>query len=209
MADNVVVLEPGDIRAQKIAKAMGSPTAGDILQLLAEKSQSLSDITERLSLPMNTVKYHIDNLVDAGIIAVADTRYSVKGRTVKIYSLTDQLLIVAPRRSDIRSMLTKYAALFGIVTVASLGISSILPLLTTGSTNELAFTAAAPSVSDANGGREGSREVVLQSMKTTADTFAGGVPAAGIDPSLAFFCGGLMVIMVLLCYEAWLWKKRG
>jgi len=207
MADNVVVLEPGDIRAQKIAKAMGSPTAGDILQLLAEKPQSLSDITERLSLPMNTAKYHIENLIDAGVIAVADTRYSVKGRTVKIYSLTDQLLIVAPRRSDIRSMLTKYAALFGVVAVASLGISSILPLLSTGSTNEIAFTAAAPTVSDATGGA-GSREVVLQSMKTTADTFA-GVPAAGIDPSLAFFCGGLMVIMVLLCYEAWLWKKRG
>ena len=206
MADNVVVLEPGDIRAQKIAKAMGSPTAGDILQLLAEKPQSLSDITERLALPMNTAKYHIENLVDAGVIAVADTRYSVKGRTVKIYSLTDQLLIVAPRKSDIRSMLTKYAALFGIVAVASLGISSILPLLLTGSTNEIAFPAAAPTISDATGGA-GSREVVLQSMKTTADTYA-GVPAAGIDPSLAFFCGGLLVIIVLLCYEAWFWKKR-
>jgi len=207
MADNVVVLEPGDIRAQKIAKAMGSPTAGDILQLLAEKPQSLSDITERLSLPMNTAKYHIENLIDAGVIAVADTRYSVKGRTVKIYSLTDQLLIVAPRRADIRSMLTKYAALFGIVAVASLGISSILPLLSTGSTNEAVFAATAPTVSDATGGA-GSREVALQSMKMSSDTFAGGVPAAGIDPSLAFFCGGLMVIMILLCYEAWLWKKR-
>ena len=207
MADNVVVLEPGDIRAQKIAKAMGSPTAGDILQLLAEKPRSLSDITERLALPMNTAKYHIDNLIDAGVIAVTDTKYSVKGRTVKIYSLTDQLLIVAPRRADIRSMLTKYAALFGIVAVASLGISSILPLLSTGSTSKIAFTAAAPSVSDAAGEVQ-SREVVLQSMKTTADTYA-GVPAAGIDPTLAFFCGGLLVILVLLCYEAWLWKKSG
>jgi len=207
MADNVVVLEPGDIRAQKIAKAMGSPTAGDILQLLAEKPRSLSDITERLALPMNTAKYHIDNLIDAGVIAVTDTKYSVKGRTVKIYSLTDQLLIVAPRRADIRSVLTKYAALFGIVAVASLGISSILPLLSTGSSSEIAFTTAAPSVSDATGDVP-SREVVLQSMKTTADMYA-GVPAAGIDPTLAFFCGGLLVILVLLCYEAWLWKKSG
>jgi len=36
MADNVLVLEPGDERAQKIAKAMASPMAGDILQLLAD-----------------------------------------------------------------------------------------------------------------------------------------------------------------------------
>lgn len=204
MTDNVVVLEPGDIRAQKIAKAMGSPTAGDILQLLAEKPQSLTDITERLSLPMNTVKYHVENLIDAGVIAVAETRYSVKGRTIKIYSLTDQLLIVAPRRSDIRSMLTKYAALFGIVAVTSLGISSILPLLSMGSANEAVMTAAAPAVYDRS--IEGGQGVVLQSMKTTSDTF-GGMPSAGIDPALAFFCGGLMVVLILLCYEAWLWKK--
>jgi DNA-binding transcriptional ArsR family regulator len=205
MAENVVVLEPGDLRAQKIAKAMGSPTAGEILHLLAENPQSLSDITDRLSLPMNTVKYHVENLIDAGVIAVADTRYSVKGRTIKIYSLTDQLLIVAPRRSDIRSMLTKYAALFGIVAVASLGISSILPLLSTGSTNEEIMTAAAPAVSDRSIGA--GQEVVLQSMKATSDTF-GGIPPIGIDPALAFFCGGLMVVLILLCYEAWLWKKR-
>ena len=36
MADNVVLLEPGDERAQKIAKAMGSQTASDILQLLSD-----------------------------------------------------------------------------------------------------------------------------------------------------------------------------
>jgi hypothetical protein len=28
------------------------------------------------------------------------------------------------------------------------------------------------------------------------------------DLALAFFCGGAFVIFVLLCYEAYLWKKR-
>lgn len=210
MAENVLVLEPGDERAQKIAKAMGSPTAGEILQLLAEKPQSLTDITERLSLPMNTAKYHVENLLDAGVISVADTKYSVKGRTVKIYTLTDQLLIVAPRRSDIRALLTKYAALFGIVAVASLGISSLLPLLSSpGEINGMAFAAQAPSPTmapdHATGGA--ARDVVAYSMKATAENFGGAPSAAGVDPALAFFCGGLLVIAILLCYEAWLWKK--
>ena len=30
----------------------------------------------------------------------------------------------------------------------------------------------------------------------------------GLDPALAFFLGGLLVIVILLCYEAWLWKKQ-
>ena len=124
-----------------------SQTAGDILQILAEKPESLTDITERLALPMNTAKYHVENLLDAGLIAVADTKYSVKGREVKIYSLTNQLLIVAPRQSDVRSLLLKYASLFGIVALASLAVSSILPLVSTWGTNEAATLAApAPAV---------------------------------------------------------------
>ena len=119
MADNVVFLEPGDERAQKIAKAMGSQTASDILQILGEEPRSLTDITERLNIPMNTAKYHIENLLDAGLIAVAQTKYSIKGREVKIYTLTNQLLVVAPRQSNVRTLLLKYASLFGIVAVCS------------------------------------------------------------------------------------------
>jgi DNA-binding transcriptional ArsR family regulator len=129
MADNVVILEPGDERAQKISKAMASQTASDILQLLAENQKSLTEITERLSIPLTTAKYHIENLLDAGLITVAETRYSVKGREIKIYAVTNQLLIVAPRKSNVRSLLLKYASLFGIVIFGSLVIAIVSPIL--------------------------------------------------------------------------------
>ncbi len=202
MADNVVVMEPGDERAQKIAKAIASPTAGEILQILAENPKSLTDITDRLALPMNTAKYHVDNLLDAGVISVADTKYSVKGREVKIYSLTNQLLIVAPRRSDIRSLLLKYASLFGIVAVASLAVSSILPLVSDWGMHAATVEAPAPAVAGNGAGREAG----MLTLKAGYDGIAAS-PAA-LDPALAFFLGGLLVIFVLVCYEAWLWKKR-
>jgi DNA-binding transcriptional ArsR family regulator len=133
MADNVVFMEPGDERAQKIAKAMGSQTASDILQILGEGPKSLSDITDRLNIPMNTAKYHIENLLDAGLVAVAETKYSVKGREVKIYTLANKLLIVAPRRADARSLLLKYATLFGIVALGTVVISVFTSLFGPGS----------------------------------------------------------------------------
>ena len=129
MADDIVILEPGDERAQKISKAMGSQTASDILRLLAEHQRSLTEITERLAIPLTTAKYHIENLLDAGLISVAETRYSVKGREIKIYSLTNQLLIVAPRTSNVRSLLLKYASLFCIVVLSTLVLSLISPLI--------------------------------------------------------------------------------
>jgi len=62
----VIILEPGDEKAQKIAKAIASRTAGDILQLLKDGNQASTQISEALRIPITTVQYHLENLVDAG-----------------------------------------------------------------------------------------------------------------------------------------------
>ncbi|OPX63787.1 transcriptional regulator [Methanoregula sp. PtaB.Bin085] len=276
MTENVVFLEPGDERAQKIAKAMGSQTASDILQILGEGPKSLTDITERLNIPMNTAKYHVENLLDAGLIAVEQTKYSIKGREVKIYTLTNQLLVVAPRQTNVRSLLLKYASLFGIVALATV-IISVLPTLfgagsmIRGSANTLNMAPEYTMVRETDTGVGAAKaiseavaqnvtrapEVLSAGTKGAADTWAAGnispsilhtaaatvppTPAptalptftptmmppqpvtqaafdgglgtgAGTvfpvpDPALAFFLGGVLVIFILLCYEAWLWKK--
>jgi DNA-binding transcriptional ArsR family regulator len=255
MADNVVFLEPGDERAQKIAKAMGSQTASDILRILGDGPRSLTDVPEQLNIPMNTAKYHIENLLDAGLIAVAQTKYSIKGREVKIYTLTNQLLIVAPRQSNVRSFLLKYASLFGIVAVCSVLISVISPIFGPGSLvrgganmvnrapeytlGQGAGAGAAKAVSESVAqNRTTAPDVLLAGTKGVTDTLAANItpvlvstpsptmmppaptilpgPAesgagavfAGLDPALAFFLGGALVIFLLLCYEGWIWKKH-
>lgn len=264
MADNVVFLEPGDERAQKIAKAMGSQTAGDILQILGEGPRSLTDITGRLNIPMNTAKYHIENLLDAGLIAVAETKYSIKGREVKIYTLANQLLIVAPRRADARSLLLKYATLFGVVALGTVLISVFSPLfgpgsMMRGSANALNVAPPAACQQDGTVAAKGIAESAAQNItagqevmtavtRAAADVWAknvspalattqapvtaampapapagmipgpAGMPPApmdgagavlpGLDPAVAFFLGGALVIFILICYEAWLWKKH-
>lgn len=249
MADNVVILEPGDERAQKISKAMGSQTASDILQILAENQKSLTEITERLSIPLTTAKYHIENLLEAGLISVAETRYSVKGREIKIYSLTNQLLIVAPRTSNVRSLLLKYASLFCIVILGTLAVSVLSPLflqdiISGGSVNsaqrfatEECSIPAAKGVADTfcvnttlnpamiSNGTKSIAETGLANLTTAPGPVATQVPTVMTTPfpiatgagasspgavpdfALAFFLGGIMVILVLVIYEIYLWKK--
>jgi DNA-binding transcriptional ArsR family regulator len=249
MADNVIILEPGDERAQKISKAMASQTASDILQLLAENQKSLTEITDRLDIPLTTAKYHIENLLEAGLITVAETKYSVKGREIKIYAVTNQLLIVAPRQSNVRSLLLKYASLFGIVLFGSLVIAMLSPILgqgiTTGSSMNGAtrITAQESAITSAKAVTDG----LMQNATVTPDMLAAGskgmtdfaatnlspipTPLASLaqaplvtpapippeigaqaaavlpNPALAFFLGGVLVILVLVVYEVYLWKK--
>jgi DNA-binding transcriptional ArsR family regulator len=132
---DVIVLEPGGEQAQKIAKAMGSQTAGDILQLLKTGPKTSTEVTDQLGIPMGTAKYHIENLLDAGLIEVTKTKYSVKGREVKVYGLKDQLLIVTPSVTNVRALLLKYASLFGVVTVVTVVAGAVLQVLTLAGTS--------------------------------------------------------------------------
>ena len=197
MTGNVVVLEPGDERAKKIAKAMASQTANDILTFLSAGPKSLTDITDHLKIPLTTAKYHAENLLDAGLIIVSETKYSIKGREVKMYSLADQLLIVAPKQTNIRALLLKYTSLFGIVVAGTLAIYALTPLFPAPVTMESASVMMTKQV---GAGPE------MYGARAVADTNI--LQEVSPDIALAFLCGGAFVIFVMLCYEAYIWKKR-
>ena len=58
---------------------MASQTANDILTILAAGHKSLTDITEQLKIPLTTAQYHAENLLNAGLLTVSETRYSIRG----------------------------------------------------------------------------------------------------------------------------------
>jgi PAS domain S-box-containing protein len=95
--EDAVFLEPGDEKTQNIVRAISHKTAGVMVQILStEGPLSLSDIAERLKISLNAAKYHIANLMKAGILEISRTRYSVKGKQIKIYRLKNQVFLVSP-----------------------------------------------------------------------------------------------------------------
>lgn len=242
MAEDIIVLEPGDERAQKIGKAISSQTASDILHILRDNPKTASDLTDLLKIPMSTLKYHLDNLLDAGLLEVRETRYSVKGREIKVYGVRDQLLIVAPKMTNIRSILLKYGSLFAVVILASLVMFALVPLFQ-------AAPAAGPfpmmkSDGEATGGTllatppptalltpapttqaasqvTGTRGTVPETTWTGGgggSEAVSGPPGSSVQYAsapeeydyiavLAFFAGGCLVLLVLVGYEVYRWRK--
>ncbi|WP_298669887.1 transcriptional regulator [uncultured Methanofollis sp.] len=190
MTEEVVVLEPGDERAKKIAKAMASQTANDVLSDLKEGPRSAAEIADRLAIPITTLKYHIENLVDAGLIEVVKTKWSAKGREMKVYGLANTLVIVSPQVKDIRSILLKYASLFGVIVFATVIAAVVMPM----------FMPPAP---DATPRLMGYDDVAP--LKAAPDQGGEGF-LAGVDTSvIAFFLGGSTVLLTLLVYEVYLY----
>jgi DNA-binding transcriptional ArsR family regulator len=187
MAEEIVVMEPGDERAQRIAKAMASQTASDILSALRDAPLSAAEIADRLAIPLTTLKYHVENLADAGLIEVVRTRWSSKGREVKVYGLTSRLIIVTPPVKDIRAILLKYASLFAVVIFASIVVAMLMPLLGGG----------APA--------QEPRLMAFDAKGAGAPEATAAVPPVALDAVTAFFLGGSTVVLALMVYEVYLY----
>ncbi len=223
--DGVLVLEPGDERAKKIGKAMASNTASDVLSALSEEELTLSELSERLGQPITTLKYQIENLLDAGLVDIVRTRYSEKGRVVKVYGVRQQVVIMSPGKADLRSVLLKYTSLFALIICASLVLLAMAPTfsflpdggpayeLTAGSGDAQAQVAAfsAEEADDRANAEKGGAVTAPESVPaaTPHDAPLGAPPEAEYAPAeiapnilaVMFFSGGFVVIFLMLLIE--------
>ena len=130
--EDVIILEPGQEQAQKFIKAISNQNASEVLQLLKETGPiRLSDIAERLGLSLNATKYHVENLMDAGLLEISNTKYSVKGRKIKMYRMKNQIFIVAPsmtEKKQIISAVLKYGAFLGVYMLIAITFLAFIPL---------------------------------------------------------------------------------
>ncbi len=124
--DRVMVL-PVNEDSRKITQTLSNETSLKILELLGKKSMSATDIAEELKIPLTTVKYNLDSLVDSDLIKVKQIKWSRKGRQVKIYEAMEKLIVLVPSRNpvdkiSIISLLQQYIGVIGAAFFAAAGI---------------------------------------------------------------------------------------
>lgn len=203
--DNVVVIEQGSVEAQKIAKAMSSPTAAELFNTLSASPMSATALSERTGFPLTTVKYHVENLLSAGLIEVTNTRWSAKGREMKIYAVCDKVVVLAPRKHvDVRGIAERYGAIAGVIAV---GCSLLLAIPQTLAQFSGKLPGAVPNAMLKAAEAVPNPEVVVTG-------FGGDMMAAPVVPELhmviqVFFIGALVVLALMMGYEMYRVRKTG
>jgi DNA-binding MarR family transcriptional regulator len=127
-SEKLLVLPLGD-ESKKITQVITNDTARHIMELLAEHSMSASDIAKHLDIPLTTIKYNLENLVDVGLAKIERIKYSEKGRQVKVYAPVRKLIVVVPEKlgsASITEILKKY---LGVILTAVFA-SGFIELLT-------------------------------------------------------------------------------
>jgi DNA-binding transcriptional ArsR family regulator len=199
--------------ADDVFEALSSRTAREILSALYEEPDTASSVADEVGTSLQNATYHLEKLVDADLVEVADTWYSEQGREMKVYApASDSLVLFASDEASSPSLKSRLARLLGVVGV--LGAASlVVQRLLGGRAGER--TAAETTGGDDGGGGVGIASNDAVETTTTETPEAAGdsgavdytaevtdAAANGIPPGVLFFAGGLLVLAVVLGY-AW------
>ncbi|THV32166.1 ArsR/SmtB family transcription factor [Glycomyces paridis] len=88
LADRMALTEPAQV------KAVGHPLRTAVLQLLAERAATVSELAAALERPKSTVAHHVDVLARNGLLQVVRTR-KVRAIEERFYGRTARLFHIA------------------------------------------------------------------------------------------------------------------
>ncbi|MFA5485369.1 MAG: helix-turn-helix domain-containing protein [Candidatus Pacearchaeota archaeon] len=111
-----------DHRIKDIAEAITNKTCKKILNYLTKNEKTISEISVELNIPINTVEYNIKKLLNSGLIEKKSFWWSVKGKKMPTYTVSNKRIIISPKRYTNN---LKYLIALGITGVISLVIKKV------------------------------------------------------------------------------------
>jgi DNA-binding transcriptional ArsR family regulator len=104
MNNNFLLISLEEKKAKKVVEAINNDTSRKILDALAKKEYTESELSKTLNIPISTIHYNLKQLMEANLVLVDEFHYSSKGKEVNHYKLANKYIIIAPKTGDDRFM---------------------------------------------------------------------------------------------------------
>ncbi|CQH51461.1 ArsR family transcription regulator [Halobacterium hubeiense] len=204
--------------AAEVFEALSSSTAREILAALYEEPDTASSVAEQCDTSLQNATYHLEKLVDAELVEVADTWYSEQGREMNVYAPASESLVVfaadEASKPSLKDRLLRVLGAVGFLGVASLVVQRLFggqaspDYQTTGGD----AGGATPAPATTQGGDVGIMNEQATETAQATTTAASNVTqqasqsaAQSLPPGVLFFAGGLLVLAVVFAY---VWYRR-
>lgn len=178
--ENARVIALDEQPADDVIRALSSQTARVILAHVYDDPCTPSDLADATDTSLQNIRYHLDNLLEAGLVEVVDTWYSETGNEMQVYAPTASALVMFAgadtTTADLKSVLTELLGAVGILAVSSLLVQWVAQVLR-------------PVQDNIAGGGQGS---IATSIIDT------------LPPGVLFFAGGIVLLAV---FTGW-WVYR-
>jgi len=108
MEEKFIMVSMGDEKSKYIAEVLGNSTCKKILDYLAEKESTITEVSNNLKIPLNTVDYNIKKLIQSGLIEKASFFWSIKGKKMPTFKVSNKRIIISPRKSVLTSVFLSF-----------------------------------------------------------------------------------------------------
>ena len=182
-----------DSKIKKISNVISNESCKKILDCLANKESTESELASNLGIPISTVHYNLQQLMETGLIDAEEYHYSAKGKEVSHYRLANKYIIIAPKNTyGIKEKLKSILPVVLIVSGAALVIQLINNYFSKGTISagqpmmaaRDAGVASAPSI----------QKAAIESAQQTSQTIQTISPYANI--ALWFLAGAIFAILI-------------
>ena len=192
-------------QAKQLAQTISNETARKILDFLADKEATESELAKKLELPISTVHYNIQQLQKGGLVVSEEYHYSQKGKEINHYKLANKYIIIAPKSTY--GIKEKLKSVLPVALIAAAGAGLIqlfsgkfdrfaaVQVPRAGMMAEEAVIEAAPALADA-------------APKAAEAVVAETAPLAAVSSiALWFFIGAAAAIILYLLID-WIRNRK-
>ena len=189
---NFLLVSLEENKAKQLAQIVSNDVCRKILDHLAAKDRHATEteISQGLSIPISTVHYNLQQLLQSGIVKAEEFHYSKKGREVLHYSLANKYIIIAPKNADTAGLASKLRRILPVVFVVA-AAGAMIQFLGKGT---VMATYNAPLAA------EKTAASIPQGLAATATQQAAQAAQSNPNHALWFVIGGMFALAAYLAY---------
>ncbi|MEK6892373.1 MAG: helix-turn-helix domain-containing protein [Nanoarchaeota archaeon] len=123
---NFLLLSLEDTKIKKVSNVISNESCRRILDYLSNKEATESELASKLGIPISTVHYNLQQLMETELVSADEFHYSAKGKEVSHYRLANKYIIIAPKNTfGIKEKLKSILPVVLIVSGAALAIQLV------------------------------------------------------------------------------------
>ena len=124
--EKVQIFSNTDEKLKFLGKILNNESSREILLLLIEKEFTANEIAIQMKLSLPLVLYHINQMIQAGIVVICKTSSNGKNQPIKYYSAKSGIVILPEKASQKAKESKSFSNLLKkIMKFASVGIAGI------------------------------------------------------------------------------------
>jgi DNA-binding transcriptional ArsR family regulator len=211
--EKFVLVSLKESKAKKLAQVISNESCRKILDYLAEKEATETELAEKLEVPISTVHYNLKHLTSAGLVDVDEFHYSEKGREVNHYKLANKYVIIAPKSTFGIKEKLKAVLPVALITVVAAGLLKLFTsrMTTFGAVKSAAREAVMTAMPEAE---EAAVDAVATGVTKGITNFTqippgvAPVSISGPDIALWFLIGAVFAIVIYMIIQYILSKRK-